>query len=95
MSERDILRQLHPLMAGFVFAIGLCIGSFLNVCIWRLPRGESLLHPGSHCPKCGHPIRPWENIPVLSWLALRAKCSQCSLPISGRYPLAVFVTGVL
>lgn len=78
-----------------VFCLGCIVGSFLNVVVWRVPRGESLLHPPSHCPQCGHAIRPWENIPVLSWLLLRGKCSQCRLPISIRYPLGEAATGVL
>lgn len=70
----------------FIFAFGACIGSFLNVCIWRIPRGESLFFPPSTCPKCGHKIRFYENIPVLSWIFLRGKCSSCSKEISVRYP---------
>src|SRR6478609_3009985 len=66
---------------------GLIIGSFLNVVAWRLPRGESLSHPGSHCPSCDAPIKPYDNIPVLSWLLLRGKCRDCGEPISPRYPL--------
>jgi len=65
---------------------GLLIGSFLNVVVWRLPRGESLIRPASHCPNCGHPIRAYDNIPVLSWLILRGKCRDCGQPISARYP---------
>jgi len=67
--------------------LGLAIGSFLNVVIWRLPRGESLAHPPSACPKCGHEIRKRDNIPVLSWLILRGRCRDCGAPISPRYPL--------
>lgn len=73
---------------------GLVIGSFLNVVIWRLPRKESLSHPGSTCPKCGHAIRWWDNIPVLSWLVLRGRCRDCGEPISARYPLVELATGV-
>ena len=75
--------------------LGLITGSFLNVVIWRLPRGESLVSPGSACPKCGHPIRWWDNVPVLSWLILRGKCRDCGAPISRRYPAIELVTGVL
>jgi len=67
--------------------LGLAVGSFLNVVIWRLPRGESLAHPPSACPKCGHEIRKRDNIPVLSWLILRGRCRDCGAPISPRYPL--------
>jgi leader peptidase (prepilin peptidase)/N-methyltransferase len=65
---------------------GLLFGSFANVVIWRLPRGESLSHPASHCPKCGHGIRWYDNIPVVSWLLLRGRCRHCAGPISWRYP---------
>jgi len=78
---------------------GLLIGSFLNVVVWRLPRGESLSHPGSACPKCGHSIRWWDNLPVLSWLILRGKCRDCGEPISTRYPaveafIGLFFAGI-
>jgi leader peptidase (prepilin peptidase)/N-methyltransferase len=68
------------------FALGLLLGSFLNVCISRIPRGESIIHPGSHCPICNRPIRWYDNIPLLSWLILRAKCRDCGTRISWRYP---------
>lgn len=74
--------------------LGLAVGSFLNVVVWRVPRGESLAHPASHCPTCNHAIRPWDNIPLLSWLLLRAKCRDCRSPISVRYPLVEAATGV-
>jgi leader peptidase (prepilin peptidase) / N-methyltransferase len=74
---------------------GLIIGSFLNVVAYRLPRGESLAHPPSHCPSCGTPIKPYDNIPVLSWLLLRGRCRNCRAPISPRYPLVEATTGVL
>lgn len=67
--------------------LGLAIGSFLNVVVWRLPRGESLSRPPSACPKCGHEIRARDNVPVLSWLLLRGRCRDCGEPISKRYPL--------
>lgn len=76
-------------------AIGLVIGSFLNVVIWRVPRGESVVAPRSRCPVCGHEIRFWENVPVLSWIILRRRCSQCRAPISVRYPLVESVTAML
>ncbi|MDI6693321.1 MAG: prepilin peptidase [Anaerosomatales bacterium] len=66
--------------------LGLVFGSFANVVIWRLPRGESLSSPGSHCPKCGTPIAWHDNVPVLSWLLLRGRCRACGEPISPRYP---------
>lgn len=74
---------------------GLVIGSFLNVVAWRLPRGESVAHPPSHCPGCGAAIRPYDNVPVLSWLLLRGRCRGCGEPISSRYPLVELVTGLL
>src|SRR6476661_4154229 len=74
---------------------GLIIGSFLNVVAWRLPRGESLSHPGSHCPSCDTPIKPYDNIPVLSWLLLRGRCRSCGEPISPRYPIVELTTGLL
>jgi len=75
--------------------LGLLVGSFLNVVIWRLPRGESLWKPGSHCPSCGKPIRPWDNIPVLSWLLLRGRCRNCGVAISPRYPLVEAITAAV
>jgi leader peptidase (prepilin peptidase)/N-methyltransferase len=68
-------------------AFGLLIGSFLNVMIWRVPRGESLVSPPSHCPVCDNAVRPRDNVPVLSWLVLRGRCRDCDAPISPRYPL--------
>jgi len=72
---------------------GLVIGSFLNVVIYRVPAGISLLRP-SRCPACDAPVRPWQNVPVLSWLALRARCASCGARISARYPLVELTTGV-
>jgi leader peptidase (prepilin peptidase)/N-methyltransferase len=82
---------------AIVFAVlfGLIIGSFLNVVAWRLPRGESLSHPPSACPKCGTPIKPYDNVPVFAWLWLRGRCRACGEPISPRYPLVELTTGVL
>jgi leader peptidase (prepilin peptidase)/N-methyltransferase len=74
---------------------GLLIGSFLNVVAWRLPRGESLAKPGSHCPGCEHPVRPKDNVPVVSWLLLRGRCRDCGEPISRRYPLVEAGTALL
>jgi leader peptidase (prepilin peptidase)/N-methyltransferase len=76
-------------------AFGLIIGSFLNVVAFRLPRGESLSHPRSRCPGCGHAVRPYDNVPVLSWLLLRGKCRDCGMPISPRYPAVEAATGAL
>ena len=74
--------------------LGALIGSFGNVVIYRLPLGKSVVWPGSSCPNCAHQIKPWENIPVLSWLALRGKCSSCKAPISARYPLIEALTAL-
>lgn len=79
----------------FIFFTGLCLGSFLNVVIWRVPQKLSVSKPRSFCPKCHHQITAWENIPVLSWLLLRGRCHQCHLPISPRYPLIEALTGGL
>lgn len=76
-------------------ALGAIVGSFLNVVVHRLPRGESVVHPGSHCPACGHAVRPWDNVPVLAWLWLRGRCRDCGVPISIRYPLVELVTALL
>lgn len=83
--------------AAVIFAglIGLIVGSFLNVVAHRLPRGESVARPASRCPGCGEPIKPYDNIPVLSWLLLRGKCRNCGAPISARYPMAELATGLL
>lgn len=75
--------------------VGCCMGSFLNVCIWRMPLGESVITAPSHCPKCGHKIRWYENIPLFSFLCLRAKCSSCRQPITWRYFIVELLTGVL
>lgn len=76
-------------------ALGLLIGSFLNVVIWRVPRGESLVSPGSHCPECDRQIRPRDNVPVLSWLLLRGRCRDCDARISARYPLVELGTAIV
>jgi len=78
----------------FIFIIGLAIGSFLNVCIYRLPRGESLIYPPSHCPECGSLIKWYDNIPLLSYLMLKGRCRNCSCLISPRYPLVEGLTGL-
>ncbi len=78
----------------FWTAFGLVIGSFLNVCIYRLPRRESSVFPGSHCPNCGRPVRPFDNIPILSYLILRGKCRACGKAISFQYPLVEFLAGI-
>ena len=79
---------------GLVFFIGASIGSFLNVCIGRWPAGESVVRPRSRCPKCGHEIAWYENIPIVSWLALRGRCSGCGERISVQYPLVELTVGL-
>ncbi len=74
---------------------GLIMGSFLNVCIYRLPRHESIVFPGSHCPHCGAKVRPLDNVPVLSFLILQGKCRNCRKPISFQYPLVELLTGLI
>ena len=78
---------------GFTFAVGLVIGSFLNVVIHRLPLGQSIVKPGSHCPSCNTAIKPWDNVPVLSYLWLGGRCRQCRVRISPRYPAVELLTG--
>ncbi len=80
-------------LAVWSLLFGLVIGSFLNVVIYRLPRRESLTHPGSHCPACGAAIRWYDNVPVLSWLVLRGRCRSCHTRIAIRYPLVESLTG--
>jgi leader peptidase (prepilin peptidase)/N-methyltransferase len=81
--------------AVFAGAFGLILGSFLNVVAYRLPRGESVVWPGSHCPSCDTPIRSFDNVPVLSWLVLRGRCRSCKGSISARYPVVEAVTAAL
>ncbi len=75
--------------------LGALIGSFLNVVVWRVPRGESVVSPPSACPRCGHEIRARDNVPVVSWLLLRGRCRDCAAPISPRYPVVEAATAVL
>ncbi len=82
------------MIAAGLFAIGAVFGSFLNVLIYRLPRGQSVVSPPSSCPQCGERIRPWENVPILSYLVLRGRCSHCGVHISGRYPIVELLAGV-
>ncbi len=81
--------------ACFAFALGACVASFLNVCIWRLPREESVVTPPSHCPRCNAPIRWYQNIPIVSWCALRGRCANCREPISPRYVIVETLGGAL
>ena len=85
----------QPLLLSIVGLLGLAVGSFLNVVIYRVPRDESLVRPGSHCPHCGSEVRHRHNVPVLGWLLLRGRCADCRAPISTRYPLVEAGTAVL
>ena len=86
---------MEPFLAAAIFGLGLCFGSFLNVCVYRLPRGKSVVTPRSACPHCGDLIPLYHNVPVLSWLILRGKCRACKAPISPRYLLIEILTGLL
>ena len=86
---------MNAVLVPFAAIAGLLIGSFLNVVIHRLPLGRSIVSPASHCPRCGAPIRAWDNVPVVSWLLLRGKCRVCRGPISARYPAVELVNGFL
>ena len=96
---RDSLESIFdvPEYIGYIFSFltGAAIGSFLNVVIHRVPNGESIVFPNSACPKCGSPIRPYDNIPLISWLMLRGKCRNCSATISARYPAVELLTALL
>ena len=85
----------YPVLAGAVFCFGLAVGSFANVCIHRLPRKESVVFPGSHCPACSAAVRPLDNIPVISYIARGGKCRDCATRISPIYPVIETVTAVL
>jgi leader peptidase (prepilin peptidase)/N-methyltransferase len=82
-------------MAVVATLFGLVLGSFLNVVIYRVPRHESVVWPGSRCPECGHDIRWYDNLPVLGWALLRGRCRDCDAPISRRYPMVEALTGLL
>ncbi|WP_427896663.1 prepilin peptidase [Kribbella sp. GL6] len=81
--------------AALAGLLGLAVGSFLNVVVYRVPRGESVVRPPSHCPRCSRPVRTRHNLPVAGWLILRGRCADCGLPISVRYPLVELTTGLL
>lgn len=84
-----------PITVTAIALVGLAVGSFVNVVVYRVPAGLSLVSPGSRCPRCDHPVRARHNVPVLGWLVLRGRCVDCSAPISVRYPLVEFGTAVL
>jgi leader peptidase (prepilin peptidase) / N-methyltransferase len=87
--------QSQQVILLFVFLLGLVIGSFLNVCILRIPADKSIVTPSSKCPKCGKAIAPYDNIPVVSWMVLGGKCRNCKTKISAMYPAVELLTGLL
>lgn len=89
------LERFTDLVGLFAFAFALCIGSFLNVCIARIPEDRSVVWPPSACPACGHRIRARDNVPLLSWLLLRGRCRDCQTPISPLYPAIELLTGLV
>ena len=89
------LDALNTLFGVMSFVVGAMVGSFLNVCVYRLPAGLSVVRPGSRCPKCENPIAWHDNIPILSWLVLGAKCRNCGTAISWQYPLVEAITATL
>jgi leader peptidase (prepilin peptidase) / N-methyltransferase len=80
---------------ALAFLLGLALGSFANVVIARVPQGGSILHPPSHCPSCGAPVRPRDNVPVASWIVLRGRCRDCGWRIPARYPLVELAGGLI
>jgi leader peptidase (prepilin peptidase) / N-methyltransferase len=82
-------------IVAFGFLVGLALGSFLNVVVSRVPKGESITKPASHCPSCGTPVRGYDNVPVVSWLVLRGKCRDCGWRIPARYPLIELAGGLV
>jgi len=95
LSRQQVCVKFNPVIPFFFFLFGLIIGSFLNVCITRIPEGLSIVSPGSRCPRCLVSIKPYDNIPVLGWIFLRGKCRNCGLAISPMYPVIELVTGLL
>ncbi len=87
MSAPASLLSSLPILQVLAALLGACVGSFLNVVAWRMPRQESIVLPPSHCPHCGSRLRWFENVPLLGWLLLRARCGHCGAPIAIRYPL--------
>jgi leader peptidase (prepilin peptidase)/N-methyltransferase len=95
MSGCGVAAETVVIISVFFFLFGIIVGSFLNVCITRIPEEISIVSPGSRCPKCGTPIKAYDNVPVFAWLWLRGKCRACGAPISAMYPLIELATGLL
>ena len=89
------LWHIRDVVIAFFFLLGIVVGSFLNVCITRIPEGLSIVAPSSRCPRCESPIKPYDNVPVFGWLWLRGKCRSCGNPISSMYPIVELLTGLL
>jgi len=85
----------YGISAILIFVLGLIVGSFNNVCIYRIPRNESIIYPASRCPKCRSSIKPIDNIPLLSYILLKGKCRNCGSKISIQYPVVEFITGII
>jgi leader peptidase (prepilin peptidase)/N-methyltransferase len=97
MPAATIIGELlqSPIREIAALLFGLAVGSFANVVVYRLPLGRALSHPRSQCPRCGAPVRAWQNVPVLSWLVLRGRCAACREPIAWRYPAVELLNGLL
>ena len=87
--------EIMEMGAIFAFVLGAVVGSFLNVCIWRIPENMSIVTPASRCPECGHPIRFYDNIPLISYVFLRGRCRACGVRISLRYPFVEGLTALM
>src|SRR5882672_12652180 len=94
LSRLPACGTVETVIPFFFFLFGIVIGSFLNVCIARIPEGVSIVAPASRCPQCEKPIRAYDNVPLLGWLWLRGKCRSCGFPISPMYPLVELLTGL-
>jgi leader peptidase (prepilin peptidase)/N-methyltransferase len=90
-----VLWHIRDVVIAFFFLLGIVIGSFLNVCITRIPEGVSIVSPGSRCPQCGTSIKPYDNVPLFAWMWLKGKCRTCQHPISLMYPVIELITGLL
>jgi leader peptidase (prepilin peptidase) / N-methyltransferase len=95
IEGHGVLWHIRDVVTAFFFLLGIAVGSFLNVCITRIPEGISIVAPGSRCPQCGTAIKPYDNVPLFAWLWLNGKCRACRHPISAMYPLVELTTGLL